>query len=76
VAAAGSPPPKKADELVESAASHSALAPHLHASADSTNSYAHAAGSLLTRRANIPSAAAPEPPPSRATLDVPKSYRA
>src|SRR6188768_1925200 len=39
VAAAGSPPPKKADELVESAASHSALAPHLHASADSTNSY-------------------------------------
>src|SRR6188768_716788 len=47
---------QKADELVESdalrdtrrgAASHSALAPHRHASADSTNSYAHAAGSHL-----------------------------
>ena len=62
VAAAGSPPPIRAYELVEFVTRHSALAPNLHASADSRNSYAHAAGSLLTRRANIPSAAAPEPP--------------
>jgi hypothetical protein len=47
---------------VEFAASRSALALHLHASADSRNSYAHAAGSHLTGHSNIPSAAAPEPP--------------
>ena len=39
-----------------------ALAQPPHASAESTNSYAHAAGLLLTRRANVPSAAAPELP--------------
>ena len=52
----------RATRLVEFASSRSALAPHLHAIADSTKSYAHAAGSHLTGHANIPSAAAPEPP--------------
>ena len=47
---------------MEFAAPRSALPPRLHASADSTNSYAHAAGSHLTSHPNIPSAAAPEPP--------------
>src|SRR6187431_976371 len=42
-AAAGSPAPNRADELVEFASPRSALAPHVHASADSRNSYAHAA---------------------------------
>ena len=35
----------------------------LHASAKSTNSYAHGAAALLVSRPNIPPAPAPEPPP-------------
>ena len=63
-AAAGSPAPNRADELVEFASPRSALAPHAHASADSRNSYAHGAADHVPSHPYIPSATAPEPPPA------------
>ena len=61
-AAAGSPSPKGRTSWWRSPR----LAPQshaLHASAKSTNSYAHGAAALLVSRPNIPPAPAPEPPP-------------
>jgi len=61
-AAAGSPAPNKADELVEFASPRSDLAPRLHTNADSRNSYAHGAADHVPSHPNTPSATAPEPP--------------
>jgi hypothetical protein len=52
----------RATRLVEFATSGSALAPRLHASADSRNSYAHGAADHFPSHPNAPSATAPEPP--------------
>src|SRR6187551_884807 len=54
--------PNRADELVEFASPRSALAPKLHTSADSRNSYAHGAAHHFPSHPNTPSATAPEPP--------------
>ena len=72
-AAAGSPAPNKADELVEFASPRSDLAPRLHTNADSRNSYAHGAADHVPSHPNAPSATAPEQATVTRPLDVPTS---
>ena len=60
-AAAGSPAPNKADELLEFASPRFDLAPRLHTNADSRNSYAHGAADHVPSHPSTPSATAPEP---------------
>ena len=67
----------RATRLVEFASSRSALAPHLHASAEATNSYAHAAARTSPVTPTFPRLRPQNHLPSRAaTLDVPTSRRA
>src|SRR6187551_89752 len=75
-AAAGSPAPNRADELVEFASPRCVLAPRLHASAESTNSYAHGAADHFPSHPNTPSATAPEPPAATRRTRHPHVVRA
>ena len=54
-----SPAPNSADAFVEFATQPSAISTYLRTSADSTKAYAHAAGSHLSGRSNIPLSCGP-----------------